>query len=136
MADYQRGTGPDALPQGGATAANAAVAAPAPGPQTQPQDPSGQPGARLQQDIPIEYGDPQKVASNDPSLSDNMQLLTGPSDPSFQAKPPQGGRVPAALVRALPLLAVASKSPDAPFALKAQYRAAVAAVERENGEFD
>lgn len=129
MAEYQRGTGPDALPQGEATKLNENAAPPAQGPDLRP-------GARLQQDIPVEYGDPQPVPTNDPSLSDNMQLLTGPSDPMYKAPPAKPGRVPKSFARALPLLAVMSKNPDAPPAMKAMYRAGIAALEAENGEFD
>ena len=131
MADYQAGTGPDRLPHGQATKLNQAQAPAAHGPDMGPP-------AQLQQDIPVEYGDPQKVPTNDPGMTDNIALLTGPSDPEY--KPPadraSGRKVSQAMIRALPLLAVGTKSPDAPRSLLALYRSSIAAVEAENKEYD
>lgn len=117
---YQRGAGRQQLEQGGATQANAGV-----------------PSAQEPPDIAVEYANPEPIASADLRDSENSQLLSSPADPNFRPSPARGhGKVPRYILRNLPLLAVASKDPEAPVVLRAYYRALVARLEAEQGEVD
>jgi len=122
MPEMQRGTGPDALPQGAAQQLNRSAAPAAQQPNMAP-DPA---------DIPVEYANPPKIASNDLRSSENNQLLTAPAEPNFRAAPgSEGGKIPRSLVRYLPIMGIAAKDPAAPRSLQAFYEAAVAALDQE-----
>lgn len=129
MAEYTKGTGTTQLPQGAASAANAAVPPPEQGPDMQ---------QGLPQDIPVEYSPPSDVGGVDKRETENSQLLTGPGDPNFRPNPASrgSGRVPAYVVRNLPLMAAAARDPEAPRFIKALYRATVARLEAEQAERD
>ena len=122
-AEYRRGTGPNALPQGAATAVNAA----------QPPDLAGtpmEPGA----DVPVMFAPENDEEELTAGGSENMKILLGPSDPAFQktmAPRDRPGRVPRYVVRHLPTLSAAAKSPDAPPALRALYNAITRDLEQE-----
>lgn len=123
MPDYQRGEGRTALPQRGASQANEAVPAPAPGLDMAPE-------------IPVEYGQPEAVESL-PSGKDteNVTLLTQPTNPDYKPNI-DPGRIPAQVIRNLPLIGVGSKNPSAPIALRALYHILIDAAEKQHGEYD
>ena len=113
MPDYRRGRGPDQLPQGAATAVNAAQL---------PQ--GGGTGLPPGTEIPVQFA---PEGGDDPGpdtgLTENMQLMVGPADPRFRPTPistqGQPNRVPAHIVRHLPILAAAARNPESPVAMKA-----------------
>ena len=127
MAEYRRGRGPDALPQGAATQLNAAN----PG----AEDYSGTPMEPFGAEVPVQFApDAEEPLPEDRTLSENMQILTAPPNPQFA--PPfmskrRMGRVPQTVVRSLPLLMAASRDPEAPAALRALYRRTVRDLEDE-----
>ena len=129
MAEYRRGTGPNALPQGGAAAINAA--------QPAPQDilPSTTSGGGLPDgtEIPVEFGQPEDDL--DTGLSENMSILTGPADPAFKSTPIQTrkgpDRVPSHIVANMPILQAAARNPESPIAMTALYRFIARRLERE-----
>ena len=126
MVEMQKGTGPDALPHGAATALNESAAPPAAQPDLSAQPPA---------EIPVEYATaPRESGAPDPSDSENLNLLTMPADPNF--KPPRQApdRVPKRVIRNLPLIMEATKDPAAPRAVTALYRAIIDAVESEQAE--
>jgi hypothetical protein len=89
----------------------------------------------LPQDIPVEYGPPQPVAEASMKESENLNLLTGPSDPSYSPGPQSSPRkVARNIIRNLPMMAVAAKDPEAPPALRALFRALVARAEAEQAQ--
>ena len=124
-AEYRRGTGPNALPQGGAAAINAA--------QPPPQDLAGTP-MELGADVPVMFAPGEDDEDETLGGSENMQILMGPSDPNFQrslAPRDRVGRVPRSVVRHLPTLSAAAKAPDAPPTLRALYNAITRDLEQE-----
>lgn len=125
MPEYQRGSGPNALPQGGASQLNANTPPPAEVPDLTPGD------------IPVEYGTPLPVEESSMKDSENMNLLTGPHDPAFKPGPADEtfNHVPRNVVRQLPIWAVASKDPEAPPGLRVLYKALVARLQAEQGDF-
>ena len=123
MPDYRRGRGPDQLPQGAATAVNAA--------QRPPPDQVMQgPGS----EIPVEFATGPEEPDDERGLSENLQIALSEPDPAYQ--PPlinegRKGRLPQHIVRNLPALRAAAKAPDAPPALRAIYNMAVRQLELE-----
>lgn len=120
MADYQRGSGPQQLPQGAASAANRAT-------------PSSYPEAN----IPVQYagtGDHPPIPPD--GQNDNMDILTAPPHPGYQPPVvPQAtpAQVPQSVVRNLPRLMAAAMDPDAPVSVKALYKAIIFELERQRG---
>jgi hypothetical protein len=121
MADYQRGTGPKQLPQGGASAANKATPNPA-----------------EQMDIPIQYATEADHPPLPPDGSDdNLDILTAPPHPNYvpnglpRSRPNQ---IPQSVVRNLPRLQAAAMDPDAPETTKATYKALVWELSRQQGQ--
>jgi hypothetical protein len=118
MAEYRRGTGPKQLPQGAASAVNAATPSPA-----QPID------------IPVQYA----TEADRPQLppdgqNDNLDILTAPPHPGYQAAGVQRSNpmaVPKSVIRNLPRLMVAARDPDASTTLKALYYSIVWELERQ-----
>jgi len=121
MAEVRRGVGPNALPQGAATALNRAIPA-----ESAYQD----------NEVPVQFV-PDSVEDDvapDGELGENMEVLLSDPDegyrpPLFARDPP--GRVPARIVRHLPQLMAAARDPDAPIALKAMYKMIVRRLEQE-----
>jgi len=118
LAEYQRGSGPQQLPQGTASAVNAATPSPA-----QPLD------------IPVQYAGPADHPPIPPDgQNDNKDILTAPPHPGYvpplvpQATPSQ---VPQSVVRNLPRLMAAARDPDAPETVKALYNAIVWELNRQ-----
>lgn len=121
MAEYRRGQGPNALPQGAAKKLNV---------RTPPA------GAYQDMDIPIEFApDTQPdVDEDDSHYDENMQVLLSPPDPGYRrAVMPRDrpNRVPRYVVRNLPVLMAASRDPSAPPALRALYKATLRQLEME-----
>lgn len=115
--------GSQQLPQGGATQANASVPTPDPG--------------MAMPDLPVIYAPREEdpIDNDDSKLSENMQILAAPPDPNWAPNPMKPMRkVPQYVVRNLPLLMVAARDPEAPRAIKAMYRVAVAALEKQERE--
>lgn len=105
MAEYQRGTGPDALPQGEATALNAA--------QPEFTDPA------IPDDIPVEFVPAQgtPIPNDDTGLGDDAAILVDHPDPDYTRSVfsnERTGRVPTYVVRHLPTLLAAAADPHAP----------------------
>jgi hypothetical protein len=121
MADYKRGSGPQQLPQGAASKANAATPDPA-----------------QQMDIPVQYAGPADHPQLPPDgQNENMDILTAHPNPNYT--PPlipqtQPQVVPASVVRNLPRLMAAARDPDAPETIKALYRSIVFELERQRGQ--
>jgi hypothetical protein len=121
LAEYRKGTGPQQLPQGAASAANKAT----PSPQ-QPMD------------IPVQYA----TEADHPQLppdgqNDNLDILTADPHPAYT--PPLVNRtgpgvVPTSVVRNLPRLMAAAMDPEAPESLKALYHSIVFELERQRGQ--
>ena len=125
MAEYRRGTGPQALPQGGAAAINAAQP-PAAGPDQFTMGPGSE--------VPVEFASGPEVPDDERGLSENLQIMLGDPDPGYQ--PPlinegRKGRLPQHIVRNLPALQAAAKAPDAPPALRAIYNMSIRQLELE-----
>lgn len=122
MAEMQKGTGPDALPQGAATQLNDSAAPPAQQPDLMPQD------------IPVQYAAAPKIEGASMKGSENLNILTNPADPNFRPAAQPLNRVPKRVARNLPLLQAASKDPEAPRAIKALYRAIITKLEEEQAQ--
>ena len=122
MAEYRRGQGPNALPQGAATGLNA---------RTPPN------AAYQDMEIPVEFARDNEpdLEEDDSRYDENMQVLLSPPDAGY--KPPamrdRAGRVPRYVVRHLPELMMAAQQPDAPPTLRALYRKVVRDLEAEGG---
>jgi hypothetical protein len=121
LAEYKRGTGPKALPQGAASAANKATPSPAP-----------------PIDIPVEYAGPADHPQLKPDGQDeNMDILTNHPDPNWSPSvlaPTSPQTVPRSVVRNLPTLMAAANDPGAPMSIKALYRSVVFELERQRGQ--
>ena len=123
MAEYRRGQGPNALPQGGATQVNRA----------QPPDRSFTLDAP---EIPVQYAPEGDVGIPNvpPGASENKQILLNGPDERFRPKvapADRAGRVPRYVVRHLPELAAAVKDPTSPPALRAIYNSVLRQLELE-----
>ena len=108
MAEYQRGSGPNALPQGGASQVNAA---------TPPPDLENT-------DIPVEYDtSPEGVPAKLGGLDEDSQVLTEPPYDGFKVPPKdRQGRLPTYVVRHSGQLQAAARDPSAHPTLRAYYR--------------
>ncbi len=120
MAEYRRGQGPNALPQGGASAANAATPPP----------------AELENmDIPVQFAPGEADPIPDGPEGDEVldTLLAAPFEGFRPGATPRErpGRVPKYVVRNLPLLMAAAKDPEAPPTIRALYRATIRHLEQE-----
>lgn len=109
-AEFRRGQGPNALPQGAATALN----------EAQP-DLDDDPAAGLlpDDDIPVQFtsGKGAPIPDDDSGLSDDLKILLGPPNPNYRprlARTERPGRVPTYVVRQLPQLIAAAADPAAP----------------------
>jgi len=127
MAEFRRGQGPNALPQGGAAQVNASTPA-AEDLAGTPLEPGG--------DIPVVYarGEADPVSNDDNGLSEEAQVLLAPPNPGFAPSlmSAQGaGRVPRYVVRHLPILMAAARDPEAPVTIRALYNAVVRRLEAE-----
>ena len=113
MAEYRRGTGPDALPQGAASRINRAT-----------PPPGGADFGYQANEVPIQWARGEEPDEPEGKMSENMEVLTSPPDAGY--KPPlmskQARRVPARVVRNLDKLYAAQRHPDAPPLLRAAYR--------------
>ena len=122
MAEYRRGQGPNALPQGAATALN----------RFQPDKAGYQ-----DMDIPVEFApgnEPDEPDEGDGGYSENMQVLLSAPDAGYRARlmPRESPtRVPRYVVRHLPTLMAAARMPDAPPTLRALFNAVVEYMDRE-----
>ena len=120
MAEYRRGQGPNALPQGGAAQVNRQTPRPAP----------------LETQVPVQYAPEGDVAIPDeiPGASETKQVLLQGPHPRFEPSEiplDRAGRVPRYVVRHLPQLAATAKDPMAPPALRAMYAAVLRQLELE-----
>ena len=126
MAEYRRGTGPDALPQGGASQANAATPAP-----------SDYGALALENtDVPVQYapGEADAIPGDDSGLADDKQILLDEPDPGYEksAVPRERqGRIPKYTVRHLAQFRAAATAPDAPPGLRALYNATIRQLDEE-----
>lgn len=128
MAEYRRGTGPNALPYGGAGDVNQAT------PPT--EDVAGTPldaGA----EVPVQFAPGEaddNIPDDDNGLDEDTQVLLDHPNPDYQASmfpKDRAGRVPRYVVRHLPELMAAVRDPNAPPALLALYRAIIRQLEAE-----
>ena len=118
MAEYRQGTGPNRLPQGAATALNAATPPPI---EVENSDIEVQfaPG---EEEIPDDLG----------GLDEDQQVLTEPPFAGFKAQPKdREGRIPRYVVRHLPQLQAAARDPSAHPTLRAYYMSVVRNLEIE-----
>ena len=127
MAEYRRGTGPNALPFGAATALNA---------QPQPRQQKEPPPVMENAEIPVEYavGDEDFIPTDMNGMSEMKQLLLDAPYPEYQPSMfpnERSGRVPRKIVQSLPVLMVVAKDPSAPPMLRALYRATVRQLDAE-----
>lgn len=120
MAEYRRGSGPQQLPQGAASAVNAAT-----------------PSSYPQVNIPVQYATPADHPPLPPDgQNDNMDILTAPPHPDYQpplVAPTAPSVVPQSVVRNLPRLMAAARDPNAPQTVTALYKAIVWELERQQG---
>ena len=122
--EYRRGSGSNALPQGGASQVN----------RSQPaQDDLNDPSIA---EVPVEYapGEDDPIEDDDSHDSESMQVLLQGPDPNYRTAllpPKRTGRVPKYVVRNLPQLQAAARSPDATPALRAMYNAVIRQLEIE-----
>ena len=126
MAEYRRGTGPDALPQGGASQANAAT------PTASDYDAL----ALENTDIPVQYAPnrDEQIPNDDSDVHDDLQILLEGPDPEYQPALMQKnrpGRVPSYVVAHLPQLMAAAKDPAAPPTLVALKNSIIRHLEDE-----
>ena len=122
--EYRRGSGSNALPQGGASQVNAAQPA---------RDDMNDPAIA---EVPVEYapGEDDPIENDDSHDSENMQVLLQDPDPGYRSTllpKDRAGRVPRYVVRHLPQLMAAVKDPDAPPTLRALYNATLRHLEME-----
>ena len=119
MAEYRRGSGPDALPQGAASALNAAAAPPI---------------EAANADIPVVFapGEEDPIPDDDKGLDEDQQVLVEGPYAGFRAQPKdRAGRVPRSVVRHLPQLQAAARDPSAHPTLRAYYVSVVRNLEIE-----
>ena len=122
MAEYRRGTGPNALPQGAASRLN----------RMTPDQAGYQDNT-----VPVQWArgnQPEEPDEDDGGLSENMQVLLSQHDTGY--RPPlmakqRATRVPRYVVRHLPTLYAASRLPDAPPTLRGMFNAVVRYMENE-----
>ncbi len=128
MAEYRRGSGPNALPQGAATGLNAAT----PDPEAQMLTEN--------QHIPVQYAPQHDVIPNDNSgLDENQDIMLDHPDPNYQPSlmtQNRPGKVPTYVVRHMPELLAATADPSAPPTLIALKRSIVRHLENELREGD
>lgn len=123
MAEYRQGTGPNRLPQGGASAVNEAT-------------PGFDELALESPDVPVQYGPGQglPIPDDDSGVGDDMSILLAPPNPGYTARAvpkERQGKVPKYVVRHLPQFRAAATAPDAPPALRALYNATLRHLEEE-----
>lgn len=123
MAEYRRGQGPNALPQGAATSLNEA-------------QPDLDALALENMDVPVQYGkgDGLPIPDDDSGVSDDLSILLAPPNPNYTKRvlpKERQGRVPKYVVRHLPQFRAAATAPDAPPTLRALYNATLRQLEEE-----
>ena len=122
MAEYRRGRGPNALPQGAASTIN----------RLTPADAGYQDNT-----VPVTFAreNAPDIDDDDTGASENMQVLLSPPDAGYQsplmAKERQT-RVPRYVVRHLPTLMAAARQPDAPPALRAMFNSVLRYLDNES----
>ena len=119
MAEYTKGQGPNALPQGGASALNEMGAL-----------------ALENTEIPVQFagGEADDIPDDDQGTADDLQVLLQPPDPNRvrSALPRERpGRIPKYTVRHLAQFRAAATAPDAPPGLRALYNATIRQLDDE-----
>ena len=122
MAEYRRGQGPDALPQGAASTLNRITPANA---------------AYQDNTVPVEFARDNEpdVDEDDGGLNENMQVLVSPPYAGYRSQlmsKARPYRVPRYVVRHLPTLFAASRQPDAPPTLRAMFNAIIRYMDSES----
>lgn len=121
MAEYRRGQGPNALPQGEATRLNEAT----------PDE-----LALESPDIPVIFapGRDDPVPDDDSDLNEDLQILAAPPDPRYKGSvvpKERPGRIPKYVVRHLAEFRAAATAPDAPPSLRALFNATIRHLDDE-----
>lgn len=118
MPEYRRGTGPNALPQGAASALTEAT-----------------PNPGLDDDIPIQFTTKADLDDDEVgAVGDDMAALLDAPDPNYKPALMRGGRpgrVPQYVVRHLPALLAAAADPGAPPSLIALKNSIIRHLEDE-----
>jgi len=127
MAEYRQGTGPDRLPQGGASQVNAAT----------PTESDYGELALENTDVPVQYapGEADAIPNDDSGLADDKQILLEDPDPGYEAQvipKERKGRIPKYTVRHIAQFRAAATAPDAPPGLRALYNATIRQLDEEH----
>lgn len=114
--EFRRGSGPNALPQGGASQVN----------RSQPDEADFM---TENTEIPVVFASGEdEIDDVDGGMTENMQVLASSPDREYRAsltQPAREPRLPKYVLRHLPTLAAAAKDPDAPATIRAMYNAVV-----------
>ena len=126
MAEYRRGQGSDALPQGAASSLNRLL----------PRGGADQAGYQ-DNTVPVEFARDSEpdVDEDDKGYSENLQVLLSPPDAGYRSSvmpKDRPNRVPRYVVRHLPTLMAAARQPDAPPAVRAIFNATLRYLESES----
>ena len=126
MAEYQRGQGSDALPQGGASQVNASTPGASQFDQLAMESP----------EVPVDFvpgNHGMAVPPTNDDLDEDMQILADGPDPGrvVPMVKQNPNRLPKYIIRHLPQFRAAAMAPDAPPAMLALYKAAIRQLEDE-----